>query len=235
MIRTEVEKGRSFYQSKSFLNKTFLFSLRGVGVCFGELTALDNIQLDIKKGEILFVTGPSGAGKTTLLKILAGHLRPTTGSFKNHATGLFISQVFQDLRLIMDMSIKENLLLSYDKKLYSNKQTFLFDLHELSRALDFEDKLDMKMTCANGGLKQKTAVVRALLSRPNVFIADEPTGQLDFKSAQNIFEVFNLYNIKRNMTIIWASHNQELVKRFATKVFHLKKGKLMYSGHACFI
>ena len=235
MITTQVEEGRHRYQSASFFKKTSLFSLRDVSVSFGELKALDNIHFDIKKSEILFITGPSGAGKTTLLRVLSGHLRPTTGSFENHAGNLFTSQVFQDLRLIMDMSVKENLMLSYDKGIYFNKDNFLSDLYELSQALDFEDKLDMKMIHTNGGLKQKISVVRALLSRPNIFIADEPTGQLDCKSAQNVFEILSLYNTRRGMTIIWATHNKELVKQFAGRVLHIQRGKLMYSGHACFI
>ncbi|MBT6325532.1 MAG: cell division ATP-binding protein FtsE, partial [Bdellovibrionales bacterium] len=88
---------------------------------------------------------------------------------------------------------------------------------------------------ANGGLRQKIAIIRALLTRPEVFIADEPTSSLDYDNAYKLYEVLNLYNAKRGMTVIWASHNRELVKKFTGRVVHLDKGKLVYSGNACFI
>ena len=212
-----------------------VFSLKEVGVSYGTTQALRNIELCVKRGEILFVTGPSGAGKTTLLGLLAGALRPTVGSFQNHARDFFISQVFQDLRLLMDVSIRDNFFLAYDSYLYESKTHFLANLLELSKVLGFEDKLDLKMSRANGGLKQKVAIVRALLAKPDIFIADEPTSSLDFESAEKIYQLFNLYNTKRNMTIIWATHNKELVKGFAGRIIHLHKGKLIYSGHPCFI
>ena len=222
-------------QKPTSFERGTVFSLKDVGVSFGKTQALRNIELHVNRGETLFVTGPSGAGKTTLLRVLAGSYRPTSGVFQNHARDLFISQVFQDLRLLMDMSVRDNLMLAYDNYLYESKAHFFSDLMELSKILDFEDKLDLKISCANGGLKQKTAVVRALLARPDIFIADEPTSSLDLQNAEKLFQLLNLYNTKRNMSVIWATHNKELVKGFSGRIVHLDKGKLVYSGHACFI
>ena len=84
-------------------------------------------------------------------------------------------------------------------------------------------------------MKQKIALIRALLARPNILIADEPTCSLDKESSVKLFEILNFYNLKRKLTVIWASHNRELVKQFPGKIIHLEKGKLIYSGHACFI
>ena len=233
MIITET--GHHFLNPHPPLNGTPLFSLRDVSVSFGSTTALKNINLDVQKGEILFVTGFSGAGKTTLLTVLAGHTKPTAGTIETNLNQLFISQVFQDLRLIMDISIKENLMFAYDKQLYSCKDNFLSDLYELANGLNCKEKLDMKMNCTNGGLKQKTAIMRALLSRPDVLIADEPTAQLDLKNAQNIFNILDRYNTRAGMTIIWATHNKDLVRKFSGRILHINKGQLVYSGNTCFI
>ena len=78
-------------------------------------------------------------------------------------------------------------------------------------------------------------MIRALLTRPNVLLADEPTSSLDKESSIKMFDVLNYYNVKRQLTVIWASHNRELVKQFPGKIVHLENGKLIYSGHACFI
>ena len=216
-------------------SRAVVFSLRDVGVSFGGTWALKNIQLDIKKGEILFISGPSGAGKTTLLRVLSDQIQPTCGSFYNHAEELFISQVFQDLRLLMDMTIRDNLMLSYDNRLYQSRNHFLSDLIELSRVLGLDDKLEMRMSHANGGLKQKVATIRALLARPDIFIADEPTSSLDLQSAEKLFELLGLYNRKRGMGVIWAGHNRELFKSLGGKIITIDKGRILHSGHACFI
>ena len=214
-------------------NEATLFRLRDVGVSFGRTSALKNIHLDIDRGEILFVTGASGAGKTTLLGVLAGDIEPTMGSCMGYAENFFCARVFQDLRMIPDISIGDNLMLSFDSKLYGSRRQFLSDLLGLVKILGFEDKLDLKTSLANGGLKQKAASVRALLSRPDIFLADEPSSSLDFESAKKLFELLSLYNAKKAMTVVWASHNRELIKQFAGRIVHLDGGKLVYSGHAC--
>jgi ABC-type multidrug transport system ATPase subunit len=225
----------SFKQAKS-LRQSFLFHLDNINVKFGNKHVLQNINLTINAGEVLFVTGKSGAGKTTLLNILAGELAPTTGKiYRPDAKSTFVAQVFQDLRLYDNKTCEENLWVSYDPSLYKSKNEFHHDLMELVNILGFKDKLNLKISEANGGLKQKVAMVRALLTRPQVLIADEPTAALDNESAIKMFEVLNYYNVKRGLAILWASHNRELVKQFPGKIIHLDSGKLIYSGHACFI
>jgi len=224
-------------KSHTTLNRNLsnLFYLEDVSVSFGKKRALRNVQLSIEKGEIVFITGVSGAGKTTLLKVLSGEINPTSGQVRCPNRSIFISQVFQDLRLMGKMTCRDNLMMSYDSSVYASKAEFLQDLNELSRVLGIKDRLDLKVNEANGGLKQKVAIIRALLSRPDVFIADEPTSSLDSDNAQKLFEVLNLYNVKRGLTVVWASHNKELVKKFTGRILHLDNGKLVYSGHACFI
>lgn len=217
-----------------------IFYCDDVCVTYGEIKALRNVQLTIEKGEIIFLTGASGAGKTTLLKVLSGQVEPTSGkvirpNFFEGKKSLFISNVFQDLRLIGKYTCEENLLFAYDSSLYDSKAEFVQDMHELARIMGIKDRLGLKINDANGGLKQKVAIIRALLTRPDVLIADEPTSSLDTDNARRLFDVLNLYNSKRGTTVIWATHNKELIKNFTGRIIHLDNGRLVYSGHACFI
>lgn len=214
----------------------FLFYLDNVTVKYPQVKALSEVTLKISPGEILFVTGKSGAGKSTLLNLIAGDIKPNSGKvLANHGRTLNMAQVFQDLKLFEHETIENNLWYSYNPSLYKNKNDFYNDLLELAKVLGFSNKLDLKVEKANGGLKAKVAMTRALLSKPNILIADEPTAALDKESAIKLFDVLNFYNVKRKLTIVWASHNRELVKQFPGKIVHLEKGKLIYSGHACFI
>jgi len=238
MFKTQVSQNQKM--SIHSLNREGpLFYCEDLCVDFGELRALKNINLTIDKGEILFLTGASGAGKTTLLNVLSGIVQPTSGRLKrNEQVGkkkIFISNVFQDLRLLGKYTCEENLLFAYDSSLYDSKSEFMTDMHELARILGIKDRLHLKINLANGGLKQKVAIIRALLTRPDVLIADEPTSSLDSDNARRLFDVLNLYNTKRGTTIIWATHNKDLIKNFTGKIIHLDQGKLIYSGHACFI
>lgn len=218
------------------LRNSFIFHLENAHVNFGRINALRDVSLTVNPGEILFITGKSGAGKTTLLNLLAGDVALTSGkSYRPDQNTTFVAQVFQDLRLMENKSCEENLWVSFDNSLYKSKNEFYHDLEELASVLGFKDKLNTKVKDANGGLKQKVAMVRALLARPQVLLADEPTSALDKDSAVKLFEILNFYNVKRKLTVIWASHNRDLVKQFPGKIAHLDSGKLIYSGHACFI
>lgn len=216
-----------------------IFYLEDVSVQFGEIRALKNVQLSVERGEIIFVTGASGAGKTTLLRVLSGDQEPTQGRIvrpqMSGKKSLYISNVFQDLRLMGKYTCEENLMFAYDPALYSSKNEFITDMQELARILGIRDRLHLKVSDANGGLKQKVAIIRSLLTRPDVLIADEPTSSLDTENARRLFDILNLYNAKRGLTVIWATHNKELIKSFTGRIIHLDNGRLVYSGHACFI
>ncbi|MFT6069822.1 MAG: cell division transport system ATP-binding protein [Bacteriovoracaceae bacterium] len=211
------------------------FYLQDVTVDFGKIQGLRNVQLSINNNEVLFVTGSSGAGKTTLLKILTGELEPTSGEVILPPKIKFVAPVFQDLRLLERKTCEANLWISYDSSVHGSKKEYLKELNELAKVFGITDRLDMKMDKANGGLKQKVAIIRALLTRPDILVLDEPTSSLDSANAQKLFDVLSFYNSKRGLTVIWATHNRELVKKFSGRIVHLDRGKLVYSGHACFI
>jgi ABC-type multidrug transport system ATPase subunit len=215
-----------------------LIYLQNVWVRFDQIQALQGIDLSVNPGEMIFVTGVSGAGKTTLLNILAGDIQPDKGRVLGHAfnpSTHFISRVFQDLRLLDLYSCRDNLEIAYDPKLHSSRSKFQNELKELCQILDVTNFLSVKIKDANGGLKQKIAIIRSLLSQPTIMIADEPTCSMDKHSARKIFDLVNFYNTKRKLTVIWATHDRELINQFPGRIIHLDKGKLVYSGNACFI
>jgi ABC-type multidrug transport system ATPase subunit len=217
-----------------------LFSMKELSLNYSELKALSEINLVINSGEIVFLTGPSGAGKTSLLKIISGEIKQTNGHFNINSNmkrnkHFFISKVFQDLRFLENKTLMENLMVSYDSSLFNSKKMFMSELEQLSNFLGVSNRLSLLAHQANGGLRQKVAIIRALLSRPDVILADEPSSSLDRQNASRVFDILNYYNVKHNLTVVWASHNHELVKQFTGRILHLNNGKLIYSGHACFI
>jgi cell division transport system ATP-binding protein len=222
------------FHTKELRQNPQAYLLDNVSVKYGDFVALQSIQLSIAVGEILFVTGASGAGKTSLMNLLAGHLDPTSGRVLKKS-GHFTSYVFQDLRMMNQKSCEDNLWLAFDKSIYKNKNEFYTEMTELCKLMGVWDKLSLKVNEANGGLKQKMSMIRALLTRPQVLLADEPTSMLDRNSAVNMFEILNYYNTKRGLTIVWSTHNKELIKQFPGRLIHLDQGKLVYSGQACFI
>lgn len=215
-----------------------IISLQDASVSFDSIQALRNVELNIAKGEIVFVTGASGAGKTTLLRMLAGDISPTSGKCQHpfkRVEDFFVGRVFQDLRLLAELTCEANLNIAYDPSLYDSRKAFEKDKAELCRVLGVSDRMKLKIKDANGGLQQKIAIIRTLLTKPDVLIADEPTSALDSENGKKLFEVLSYFNMKRGMTIIWATHDKELVKRFSGRILHLDGGRLVYSGHACFI
>ncbi len=219
-------------------NQNYLFHLDNLSVEYGSIKALKSVQLTVYPGEILFLTGPSGAGKTSLLNVLGGYLEPTSGKAilpHQRSTKHFVSSVFQDLRLLQKKSCEDNMWMAYDSSLYDSKNDYYREMEDLSRLLGVYDHLNQKIEDCNGGLKQKVAMIRALLSKPTALLADEPTSSLDKESSYRLFEVLNHFNQKKGLTLIWATHNKELIKQFPGKIAHLDQGRLVYSGHACFI
>lgn len=230
------QNSRSTFNQRPDTGK-ILFRLEDVGVNYKKVAALKNISMQISDSDFLFITGASGAGKTTLMNLLARHFKPDRGRIyrKTLKGGEFIAEIFQDLRLIDDLTIEENLFLVFDRKIHKNKNNFYSELLELVRYFGISDKLTNKISEANGGLKQQVAIIRSLLTKPTILIADEPTCSMDRQSASRVFDLLSYYNTKRGLTVIWSSHNRELVKEFNGKTIHLDCGKIVYSGYACFI
>lgn len=191
--------------------------------------ALDNINLEIKKGEFVAIIGESGSGKSTLLSVLSTLLKPSEGNIVYEGTNYKdiknidtfrrqnIGFIFQFHYLINYLSIKENINLANEK---ASKQEII----ELLKSLGIENLIDKYPNEISGGQRQRVAIARALINNPKVIFADEPTGNLDSKNSLNVFELFSTL-AKKGTTIIVATHDKKLALK-ADITYEVKDGKL---------
>lgn len=207
----------------------------------GGVHALKNIKLNIEKGEFVFLTGPSGSGKTTFFKLLSGFDKPSSGSIfvsRYQVDKLSeseipfyrrkIGMVFQDFKLISDLSVYENVKLPLD---IINEQSNL--THK--RVMDIIDEVGLRLRKdflpekLSGGEKQRVAIARALVHRPELIIADEPTGNLDPEMSEEIMDLFEKAN-SQGTTVIIATHDLNLVKKRNKKTLKILSGELVEAG-----
>lgn len=200
--------------------------------------ALNGVDLEIQEGEFTAIVGPSGSGKTTLLNIIGGLDRPTSGSIVISGTDISslssnqlidfrknnIGFVFQAYNLIPVLTAKENiefimLLQKKGKKEREERVT------ELMVAVDLSEKMDVRPAKLSGGQQQRVAVARALASNPKFILADEPTANLDSKTAINLLDLMADLNVKNNMTFIFSTHDSRVIER-ARRVIVLEDGKI---------
>jgi putative ABC transport system ATP-binding protein len=203
-----------------------------------EVTALDGINLTIMEGEFIGIMGPSGSGKTTLLNVLSGIDTATSGivsiegkdisKIKKDDLALFrrrkIGYIFQDFNLLDSLTLKENIALPLilDKVLPAEIEN---RAKELMDFFDISDLADKYQYTVSGGQKQRVAAARALAVDPAVCFADEPTGNLDSKSAANIMEMLTEMNEKRNASILMVTHDA-FAASYCKRIIFIKDGKV---------
>jgi putative ABC transport system ATP-binding protein len=197
--------------------------------------AVNNVHLHLEKGEFTALVGPSGSGKTTLLNMIGGLDKPDEGSViingiditKLTANELInfrlrnIGFVFQSFNLIPVLTAKENvefilLLQGIKKNARDERVTQLF------RQIGLEDKLDVRPGKLSGGQQQRVAVARALASKPQFVLADEPTANLDSKSASNLLDIMNKLNKEEEITYLFSTHDQRVLKRRGYRMQNIK-------------
>jgi len=221
-------------------SKVKLFSFKGVDVYSKKNHLLRKINLEISRGDFKFVTGKTGAGKTTLLNLIADDcpgLSISGAVYREEAVqnnSIFTSRIFQDLKVFKNMTVLSNLEYCFDPNLYS-RVLFEKEMHDYSRMLGIREKLGVKLSECSGGIIQKVAVLRAILAKPDVILADEPTSSLDKASSQTVYEIFKLLNKNFSTTIIWATHDRDLVRSLSGEIIHIENGKLAHQGSTCFI
>ena len=191
--------------------------------------ALENINLEINKGEFVCLVGESGSGKSTLLSIVSTLLKPTKGelffenlNYKNikdidDFRKTNIGFIFQFHYLINYLTVKENIKLANEKATDN-------EIHNLLKILRIENLSNKYPNEISGGQRQRVAIARALINKPKVIIADEPTGNLDSKNSLNVFEIFKKLS-QEQVTIIVATHDKNLAQ-IANKIYEVKDGKI---------
>lgn len=204
---------------------------------FGSTIALDDISLEIKQGEFVFIVGPSGAGKSTLLRILTREIIPTNGKIlvsniditkiKTSEVPNFrrkIGVVFQDFKLLDDRTVFENVALTLEVQNKSDEEILKSVEHTL-KLVEIWGKRHLFPRQLSGGEAQRTAIARAIAGKPDIVLADEPTGDLDPKTAWGVIQLLNEIN-SWGTTILMATHNQEIVNTLKRRVVVLKQGQI---------
>ena len=203
----------------------------------GGQEALKSVSFAIEAGELAFITGRSGAGKSTLLKLIPAIERPTSGSvivngqnvgaLKRAAVPYLrrnIGLVFQDQKLLYDRSVFDNVVLPLAFSGHPPREA----ARRARAALDKVGLLAREKSNPiqlSGGEQQRAAIARAVVNRPALLIADEPTANLDAESAALIFDVFVGFN-QVGVTVLIATHDQALIERYGKRVLHLEGGKI---------
>jgi cell division transport system ATP-binding protein len=202
------------------------------------IAALQNINLEIAKGELVFLVGPSGAGKTTLLKLLFREEKPSRGEI--HIDGKDVSAldrrgvarlrqqmglVFQEFKFLPHMTALDNVALAALVRGAPRRASYIKAYH-LLRELGLREKVNAKPRSFSGGEQQRVAIARALMNDPVVVLADEPTGNLSADLADETMRLF-LKIRELGTTIMIASHDLDLARRYGTRVLPLEAGCLV--------
>lgn len=205
---------------------------------FGSITALEDINLAIEPGEFVFLTGPSGSGKTTLLRLILRDLKPDSGSLNVNGEDVAklnshklphyrrtIGPIFQDYKLLADLSVAENVSLPLQVR-HVKPADVTAAVKIALEMVGLTDKIHVFPGQLSGGELQRIAIARAIVTKPILVLADEPTGNLDPKTAKTILKLLSDIHTELKTTIIMATHNVELVNHGAHRVINLENGKI---------
>ncbi len=217
--------------------ETLLINFKNVTKTYGSVVALDDVSFGVKKGEFVFITGPSGAGKTTILKLILGEIIPTKGEVRVDNLNIInlndknlpsyrqkIGVIFQDFKVLPDRTVFENVavalaVVGLPESEWEERAKHILKLVGLGRQANlFPSQL-------SGGELQRVSLARALSINPKIILADEPTGNLDWKTSDSLMELLEKIN-KEGKTIIMATHNMEIVGKYKKRVIHLNGAKI---------
>ena len=199
--------------------------------------ALDGVNLSVNKGEFVAIVGTSGSGKSTLLHMLGGLDRPTEGSvwvdgqdifsLKEEALTIFrrrkIGFVFQSYNLVPVLNVYENIVLPLELDGRRPDKAFI---DQIIHTLGLEKKLDSLPSQLSGGQQQRVAIARALASAPAMILADEPTGNLDSKTSQDVLSLLKVTSQKFSQTIVMITHNEEIAQ-MADRIIRIEDGRIV--------
>ncbi len=202
--------------------------------------ALDGVNLKIENGTFTAIVGTSGSGKSTLLHMLGGLDRPTEGkvlvdqkdifSFKEEALTIFrrrkIGFVFQSYNLVPVLNVKENILLPIELDGGRPDKKYIQKIISL---LGLEEKLENLPANLSGGQQQRVAIARALASKPAIILADEPTGNLDSRTSQDVMSLLKITSERFHQTIVMITHNEEIAQT-ADRIIRIEDGHIVKDG-----
>lgn len=216
-----------------------LIEFKGVSKNYSNGThALDDINIRINKGEFVFVVGPSGAGKSTFMKLIMREEKPNTGEIlvngfkltkmKRKEVPMFrrtMGIVFQDFRLIPTMNVFDNVAFAMHV-VGATRQEIRKDVSRCLNLVGLAEKARCKPAELSGGEQQRVGLARALVNKPNLIIADEPTGNVDPNMSYEIVELLTEIN-RRGTTILMVTHEHQLVRDFGQRVIMIENGRIV--------
>lgn len=202
-----------------------------------QVIALDHVSFSVEKGEFVAIVGASGSGKSTLLHLIGGVDRPTSGkvlidgkdiyNFDDDKLAIFrrrqVGLIYQFYNLIPILNVEENITLPLD---LDNRKVNQEDLNSLIQLLGLENRKHHLPNELSGGQQQRTSIGRALITHPTIILADEPTGNLDSKSSDEIVELLRKSNKEYKQTIIMITHNMEIAK-CAERIIMIEDGRII--------
>ena len=202
-----------------------------------KVVALDHVSFSVEKGEFVAIVGASGSGKSTLLHLIGGVDRPTSGkvfidgkdifSFNDDKLAIFrrrqVGLIYQFYNLIPILNVEENITLPLS---LDNREVDKERLNDLLKLLGLQNRKNHLPNELSGGQQQRTSIGRALITNPTIILADEPTGNLDSKSSDEIVALLKKSNKELNQTIIMITHNMEIAK-VADRIIKIEDGKIV--------
>lgn len=205
-----------------------------------EVRALDGVDLTVEKGEFVAVVGTSGSGKSTLLHMLGGLDRPTGGtvtvdgkdifSLKDEALTIFrrrkIGFVFQNYNLVPVLNVYENIVLPIQLDGQKVDSDYVGNIVD---TLGLKSKLQNLPNNLSGGQQQRVAIARALAAKPAIILADEPTGNLDSRTSQDVMSLMKVTSEKFSQTIVMITHNEEIAQ-MADRIIRIEDGRIVNRG-----
>jgi len=209
------------------------------------IRAVDGVSLEIAAGEFVALLGSSGSGKSTLLNLLAGLDRPSSGAIFAHGRNLSemsgdelakyrsltVGMVFQSFNLLPRMTLEENVelplrLAEVDRNVRASR------VREALERVGLSARLTHRPAELSGGEQQRASLARALVNRPTILLADEPTGNLDSRTGEEILNFIQQFNRELGMSVVMVTHEARLAERYAGRRFYLRDGKLSSNGDA---
>lgn len=207
------------------------------------IRAVDGISLDVLEGEFFALLGTSGSGKSTLMNLIAGLDRPTSGAIVAHGRDLAqisaeelaryrrdtVGMVFQSFNLVPRMTLAENVELPLRFAEVDRAERRQRVAEALER-VGLKARMEHRPSQLSGGEQQRGALARALVNRPSVLVADEPTGNLDSRTGEEILNFIREFNESLQMTVVMVTHERALAERYAHRIIFLSDGKLASGG-----
>ena len=202
--------------------------------------AIDEVNITVNQGEFVAIVGTSGSGKSTLLNMLGGLNRPTSGSVIIDGKSIFdltdeeltifrrrkIGFVFQAFNLVPVLNVYENIVLPIQLDGNAVDEKFV---EQVIRMLGLDEKKESLPNQLSGGQQQRVAIARALATKPSIILADEPTGNLDSKTSQDVLGLLKMTSAKFNQTIVMITHNEEIAQ-MADRIIRIEDGKVYGGG-----